>query len=59
MTIQACILEIKNAAKNAGVELLEEEVLDILDILEHRFRRRGGLLALSLTSMGWLQKQRR
>lgn len=42
MTIQACILEIKNAAKNAGVELLEEEVLDILDILEHRFRKRGG-----------------
>jgi len=45
MTIQACILEIKNAAKNAGVELLEEEVLDILDILEHRFRKRGGSIS--------------
>lgn len=41
MSLKECIIEIKNAASNAGVELLEEEVLDILDILEHRFRKRG------------------
>lgn len=42
MSIQACITEIRNAAQNAGVDLLEDEILDILDILEHRFRRRTG-----------------
>jgi hypothetical protein len=40
MSIKKCINEIQRAAKRSGVELLEDEILDILDILERRVKRR-------------------
>ncbi len=40
MSIKKCINEIQRAAKSSGVELLEDEILDILDILERRVKRR-------------------
>ena len=41
MSIQQCILQIKGAAEAAGVELLDEEIMDILDVLERRLSKRG------------------
>tara|TARA_Y100000401_G_scaffold117575_1_gene127301 strand:+ start:4413 stop:6929 length:2517 start_codon:yes stop_codon:yes gene_type:complete len=40
--MRQCIAEIQNAARNAGRELLEDEIMDILDILERRRRQRSG-----------------
>jgi len=40
--MRQCIVEIQNAARNSGRELLEDEIMDILDILERRRRQRSG-----------------